>query len=135
LKAGAVFSAMPSFEATIFDMDGVIIDSEPRHERAFREIFAAMGYGETHGIDFTQYYGRSDKTLWIDFIEKHRPAQPLDYLMSWKQQVFLEMIRQEEPIFETLPELVERLASTYRLGLASGSYHPVIEAVPRQTCP
>jgi HAD superfamily hydrolase (TIGR01509 family) len=117
------------FEAIIFDMDGVIIDSEPRHERAFREIFQEMGYGDTHGIDFPSYYGRSDRALWLDFIEKHKPAHTLEHLSEWKQQRFLNMIREEEPIFEDLPQLVQRLFSSYKLGLASGSYHAVIEVV------
>ena len=39
------------------------------------------------------------------------------------------MIREEQPIFENLPELVQRLSLVYKLGLASGSYHPTIEAI------
>ena len=127
----AVYTArlMKRFGAIIFDMDGVIVDSEPRHERAFREVFTEMGYGETHGIHFPEYYGRSDRALWVDFIAKHKPTQSLDELSAWKQRKFLEMIRQDQPIFEDLPQLVERLSLVYKLGLASGSYHEVIDAI------
>jgi HAD superfamily hydrolase (TIGR01509 family) len=120
---------MNRFSAIIFDMDGVIVDSEPRHERAFLEVFEEMGYGQTHGIDFPQYYGRSDRALWLDFIEKHKPSESIEILSERKQRRFLEMIHQEQPIFENLPELVQRLSLIYKLGLASGSYHPVIDAI------
>jgi HAD superfamily hydrolase (TIGR01509 family) len=120
---------MKRFRAIIFDMDGVIVDSEPRHERAFREVFGEMGYGETHGIHFPDYYGRSDRALWVDFISKHKPTQSIEELSQWKQGKFLEMIRQEQPIFEDLPQLVQRLSLVYKLGLASGSYHDVIDAI------
>jgi HAD superfamily hydrolase (TIGR01509 family) len=120
---------MKSFEAIIFDMDGVIVDSEPRHERAFREVFHEMGYGETHGMDFTDYYGRSDRALWIDFIKKHQPPQSLEELAQWKQRRFLDLIKQEQPIFENLPGLVEKLSRHYKLAVASGSFHPVIDEV------
>jgi HAD superfamily hydrolase (TIGR01509 family) len=120
---------MDKFAAIIFDMDGVIVDSEPRHERAFREVFAEMGYGESHGIDFPQYYGRSDRALWLDFIAKHNPRWSIDELTEWKQRRFLELIRQEKPIFTGLPELLEKLSSRYRLAVASGSFHPVIDEV------
>lgn len=120
---------MKQFQAVIFDMDGVIVDSEPAHERAFREIFHEIGYGETHGMDFTEYYGRSDRALWLDFIEKHRPIHSLDELAQWKQRRFLEMIKQDQPIFESLPELVEKLSRRYKLAVASGSFHPVIDEV------
>ena len=120
---------MENISSTIFDMDGVIVDSEPRHEQAFREVFREMGYGETHGIDFSRYLGRSDRALWVDFIAMHQPVHSLEYLSDWKQRRFLEIIRKEQPIFEDLPQLVERLARQYRLALASGSLHPVIDAV------
>lgn len=35
--------AMPDFKAVIFDMDGVIVDSEPRHERAILEVVREIG--------------------------------------------------------------------------------------------
>ena len=120
---------MQKIDTIIFDMDGVIVDSEPRHEQAFREIFHELGYGESHGIEFSKYLGRSDRALWLDFIALHKPKHTLDYLTDWKQRRFLEIIEAEQPIFETLPELVERLHERYKLGLASGSLHPVIDAV------
>lgn len=45
-------------EAVIFDMDGVIVDSEPLHERSFLEVWDELGYGENHGIHFPDFYGR-----------------------------------------------------------------------------
>ena len=116
------------YQAIIFDMDGVIVDSEPRHERAFREIFNEMGYAE-HGIHFPDYYGRSDRAVWTDFIAKHKPKQPLEELTEWKQRRFLELIRQDKPIFPGLSELVEALSREYPLAVASGSLHAVIEEV------
>lgn len=120
---------MKPFQAVIFDMDGVIVDSEPWHERAFREIFQELGYGETHGIDFRAYIGRSDRALWLDFIERHDPPHPLEDLLRAKQTRLIEILRREQPIFEGLPELVDRLARHYPLAVASGSNHPVIDEV------
>ncbi len=115
--------------AVIFDMDGVIVDSEPRHERAFLEVFQEMGHGERQGIHFPSYYGTSDVTLWKDFIATHGPKESLEELTLWKQGKFLDMLRREEPIFPTLPELVRDLVAAYPLAVASGSLHVVIDAV------
>ncbi|MFO1499818.1 MAG: HAD family phosphatase [Verrucomicrobiota bacterium] len=120
---------MSSFSAIIFDMDGVIVDSEPRHKQAFLEVFREMGYGETHGMDFPHYYGRSDRALWLDFIAKHSPEWTLEQLTDWKQRRFLDIIRAEQPIFAGLPELLEKLSRRYALAVASGSFHPVIDEV------
>src|SRR5215831_16995985 len=62
-------------KAVIFDMDGVIVDSEPRHERAFLEVVREIGYGDNHGIRFSDWIGRTDHELWLDFIARHKPAQ------------------------------------------------------------
>jgi HAD superfamily hydrolase (TIGR01509 family) len=120
---------MKRFDAIIFDMDGVIVDSEPWHERAFREIFHELGYSETHGIDFQAYIGRSDRALWLDFIEKHQPPHPLEELLAAKQNRLIALLRREQPIFEGLPDLLAKLAPHYQLAVASGSNHPVIDEV------
>ena len=122
-------SVEPNLQAVIFDMDGVIVDSEPRHERAFLEVVQELGYGETHGVRWADYVGRSDHVLWEDFVARHQPTQPLAQLLKMKRDRVVEILRREEPIFAGLAGLVENLARICKLGLASGSERPVVEAV------
>lgn len=122
-------NVLKPFKAVIFDMDGVIVDSEPRHERAFHEVWDALGYRDRHGINFQDYYGRSDRALWLDFIDKHQPPQTLEELTAWKQNRLIEILRAEQPIFDGLPEVVEQCAARWPIAVASGSLHVVIDEV------
>ena len=117
------------FQVIIFDMDGVIVDSEPLHERAFLEVFEEIGFGGNHGIDFPAYYGKSDLVVWRDFIARHRPPQSLDELLARKEEKFAALLQKEKPIFKGVPELLEKLSPRYVLALASGSRHPTIKTV------
>ena len=110
-------------------MDGVIVDSESRHAHAFFEVVREIGYGETHGVDWADYVGRSDHELWMDFVARHKPAHSLERLLEMKRDRVLEVIRRDQPVYAGLTELVEKLARVCRLGLASGSDRPVVEAV------
>ena len=116
-------------KAVIFDMDGVIVDSEPRHERAFLEVVRAIGYGENHGLRFADYVGRADRELWLDFVAKHNPPHELAELLAMKRERVLEILRREQPLFAGLPPLVEKLAARCPLALASGSERAIVEAV------
>jgi HAD superfamily hydrolase (TIGR01509 family) len=113
----------------IFDMDGVIVDSEPRHEQAFLEVLRELGYGDNHGFDFAQYVGLTDRELWVDFIARHKPPHPLEALQAMKRERVLQILRRDEPLFKGLPELIEKLSAQYRLGLASGSEPQVVQEV------
>jgi len=120
---------MDRMEAVIFDMDGVIVDSEPLHERAFMEVFAEIGHAETHGVNFPDYYGKSDRIVWQDFIARHQPPHTLEDLLARKEGRFTTLLNLEQPIFAGLPELLAKAAGRYPLGLASGSRHTTIDAV------
>ncbi len=120
---------MKQVQAVIFDMDGVIVDSEPRHEKAFFEVIREIGYGETHGMVFADYVGRTDQDLWQAFVARHTPPHPLEELLARKRAKVLEILRRDQPLFPGLYELVEGLSRRYRLGLASGSERPIVEAV------
>jgi HAD superfamily hydrolase (TIGR01509 family) len=115
--------------AVIFDMDGVIVDSEPLHERAFSEVMDLLGYGRNHGIRFADYVGRSDFELWEDFMARHQPSQSLPELLALKRHRVIEVIRRLRPLFAGAPELVRALTGRYRLALASGSERPIVETV------
>ena len=117
------------YQAFIFDMDGVVVDSEPLHERAFLEVLEEIGYGRTHGIDFPAYFGKSDVIVWRDFVARHRPAETLEELLARKEKKFGALLQKEEPIFGGLPELLAKLSLRGPLALASGSRHPTINAV------
>ncbi|HEY5912238.1 MAG TPA: HAD family phosphatase [Verrucomicrobiae bacterium] len=120
---------MKETRAVIFDMDGVIVDSEPRHERAFLDVVSEIGYGQTHGIKFADYVGRSDHELWVDFVAKHKPSCKLEELLAMKRQRVVEIIRRERPLFEGLLELLQAIAPRHALALASGSERAVVDEV------
>jgi len=118
-----------AYKAVIFDMDGVIVDSEPRHERAFHAVLEDIGYAGKHSLRFADYVGRTDRVLWEDFVEAHQPSQSLEELLNMKRQKVVEILRSEKPLFDGLPELVEVLAEQVPLALASGSERPIVEEV------
>ncbi|HEY9170830.1 MAG TPA: HAD family phosphatase [Verrucomicrobiae bacterium] len=116
-------------KAVIFDMDGVIVDSEPCHERAFLDTAAELGYGETHGLRSADYIGRADDDLWRDFIKRHQPPQTLAELLALKVARVAELIRHQQPLFDGVCELVEKMAAHFPLALASGSERLIVDEV------
>ena len=120
---------MRQVQAIIFDMDGVIVDSEKRHERAFHEVVREIGYADKLQTRFADYIGRSDQVLWKDFVARYQPTQTAAELLVMKRRIVVDIIRREQPLFAGLPELVEKLAARYTLGLASGSERQVVETV------
>jgi HAD superfamily hydrolase (TIGR01509 family) len=120
---------MRQVQAVIFDMDGVIVDSEPRHERAFLDVVREIGYGDKLDLRFDDYIGRSDQDLWVAFVAKHKPPHSLADLLARKRRRTIEILRREQPLFDGVPKLVEKLAARYALALASGSDRAVVEEV------
>ncbi len=118
-----------NLQAVIFDMDGVIVNSEPCHEEAFLDTVQRIGYGNKHGFEFKDYIGRSDEDFWTDFVARHNPPHSKQDLIAMKQRRVIEILQREQPLFHGLLDLVEKLSSRYRLALASGSERKVVETV------
>ena len=118
-------------KAFLFDMDGVLIDSEPIHTRVKRETL--LHFGLDAEIDFSAYMGRTSKILFSDAIEKAgRMELTPSMLADYKHARYLDILKNDDAIhpIEGARELLLRLSEEHiPMALASSSARQVIEAV------
>jgi len=106
-----------SDRGVIFDMDGVLIDSEPIHCRAFQDILAAYGVTLTERQYFADYLVYSDREV----LGRLLPAgQSLDAAVTAKERRYLTLLADGIPAFPDGLALLAR-SEGWRVGLATGS--------------
>ena len=120
-----------SVDAVIFDLDGVLVDSEHVWD-AVREELARERGGRWHDRAQADMMGMSS-TEWSrymhDVIGLPEPPQQIDAEVVRRMR---ERYAQELPLVDGGVEAVRRLAADFRLGLASSSNRPLIDAVLEQ---
>ncbi len=95
--------------AILFDMDGVLFDSEAMHVRAWLAVFGrhALGIGEE---EIQQWVGRPDAVL-VENLRGRFPAVDVDAVFVQKTALFIEMTTAELAVFDGLVERIEALQS------------------------
>jgi HAD superfamily hydrolase (TIGR01509 family) len=110
-------------EAVIFDMDGLLVDSEPYWDKARRQIAVEAGK-EWHEDDHRACMGVS--TLdWANYMLDMSPQEVQDRVIG----KILEFYARGIPYMPGAEEAVALAARRYPTGLASGSHRRLIEAV------
>ncbi len=115
-------------DAVVFDMDGLLVDSEPLWERARVEVFGADRLRWTDA-DQDRIMGTSTRE-WAEYV-----AQRLDHAFTLEQVIDRVLVQMEAYYRERIPVLpgaqavLVQLADKYPLGLASGSPYRLINAV------
>jgi HAD superfamily hydrolase (TIGR01509 family) len=101
----------------IFDLDGVLINSEPLHYRAFRDVLAPHGVVVTEQEYYTKYLVYSDREV----VERLLPdRKTVDGAVAAKERRYWELLEAGIPVFQ---DGLALLAGTdgWRVGLATGS--------------
>ena len=109
----------------IFDFDGVLVNSEPLHVRAFQDILAEYGRTLTDEEYYAHYIVYSDREV----LERLLPAgQVLEAALVAKVRRYQELMEGGVPVF---PDSLALLARTHgwRVGLATGSIRREVERV------
>jgi HAD superfamily hydrolase (TIGR01509 family) len=115
-----------SVQAIIFDMDGVLVDSEPVHFEATRLLM------QDHGIVYTsadeeRFFGCTDREMFRELRARHGlRAHEHDLAEAWIERV-VHLLPQRLVPMPGVPGVLERLrASGFRLALASSSSPAII---------
>ncbi|NLZ44869.1 MAG: HAD family hydrolase [Clostridia bacterium] len=112
----------------IFDMDGVIIDSEPLHFELNRRIMRDFGL-ELPDEVFIPYVGITNEQMWSELIERYRLNTTIVELQEKEALLKREVFQDLEPI-KGIPELLANLKKDgIAIGLASSSSREFIEMV------
>ncbi len=108
---------MSDDRGVIFDMDGVLINSEPLHCRAFQDILAPHGVGVTEEEYYAKYLVYSDREV----LERLLPdVRVLDGAVAAKERRYWQLLEAGVPAFRDGLALLAR-TDGWRVGLATGS--------------
>lgn len=118
-------------KAIVFDFDGVLADSEPLHLRAYQEVLSSLGITFTREAYYADYLGYDDVGVFKALAAAHAFAldeSRLRALIAEKTRVFDAIIASGDILYPGAVACVERMASVYPLGIASGALRDEIEA-------
>jgi beta-phosphoglucomutase len=106
--------------ALIFDMDGVLVDSEPLHKRAKEQAFGEFGIVLSDEV-YDSYKGRPDATMMPEILTARGwSAERIEQLASRKRQIY-EGIEHELRTVPGAKDFVEWAATRYKIALATSA--------------
>lgn len=122
-------------EAFIFDMDGVLVDSEPIHYEIEKILFQKLGINVSEALHHT-YLGTSNDFMYSDLKKRFNPPESvcdllmIDELFRYEYFNNLEAISINEGVISLLKEIKK---SGYKLAVATSS-SPAIANILLNRC-
>jgi haloacid dehalogenase superfamily, subfamily IA, variant 3 with third motif having DD or ED len=123
-----ISDASGSLEAVVFDMDGVLVDSEEIWDEARRKLALERGLAWPASAQRDM--------MGMSSLEWSRYMHERVGLTEAPEEISAEVVSRLEdlywqhlPLMEGAVQAVERMAKRFRLGLASSSNRPIIELV------
>ncbi len=121
---------MKKIKAVLFDMDGLMIDSESLHFQAFSQILKKFGKIFTEEENIKIYIGTSDADCAKDMVFRFNLPISAARLLRKKRDIFRQLLKNQlivQPgLFELLKELSE---NSYEIAIGSSSTLETIKTV------
>lgn len=118
-------------KCVIFDMDGVIIDSEPIHQECERKIFSLMGISVSEE-EHNALVGATDETMWSRMGKLYNLPITVSEAIQLKKSFYLEYLKSEayiKPIPYVSELIVDLHKNGFLLALASSSPYEQIDFI------
>lgn len=121
---------MGNLKAAIFDMDGVIIDSEPIHYQVNQEIYKELGI-EIDDQEYNTFIGLSNTDNWTILKEKYNLQDSIEELVARQNNKNIgHLENSNQQAIAGIKHLLEELErEDIKIALASSSSYKYIKAV------
>ncbi len=119
--------------AVIFDMDGVIVNSEPLHQECEREIFQDLDIVLSQE-EHDRFLGVSGSDMWKQIIAKFDLKESVEYLVDIQNDCFIKKLENSKPlpIIKGVKTLIQSLSENQVvIMLASSSSQRLVSEVLR----
>lgn len=125
-----------ALQAIVFDFDGVIVDSERLHLRAYQDVLEPEGVTLPTNVYYERYLGYDDvgvfKAIGKDYGLAMAPAR-LDELIQLKGERFEALSAAGEMLFPGAANFIRAAAAVVPIAIASGALTHEIEDVLHRT--
>lgn len=115
-------------KAVIFDMDGVIINSEPLHHKVEREIVEELG-GKLSDEEVASFVGTTDYNMWSKIKKKFNLELSVEELIEMKKERFMKEIDE----IQLVPNFIDFMLSLYKKGylmaIASSNNRKIVDTI------
>src|SRR5258708_677135 len=122
---------MSRFDAVIFDMDGVLIDSEPLHFAVLSALLARAGHLLTRAEN-EQFIGTTSEAMFSTLVGRHGLSGTIAEYIARYDAALLRVLQEPHAPAPGVVALLARLRELrLRVGVASSSRREWVEATIR----
>ena len=118
-------------KSLLFDMDGILVDTEPIMARVVALALADQGLHVTE-LEYYDNWTKKGKGI-ADFIKEKNISFDFDRYRSTRNKIYLESLKTNIPIFDGAKETIAELSKTYKLGLVSSSSRVFVHFILKST--
>ena len=118
-------------QAVIFDMDGVIIDSEPLQSQAWESIIRQYGKEpELNSAGLVHFVGFRIRENWEIIKERYEINEEIEALEEKRSQIYLMLLRKNMAPMRGFMDLIKTLKDKgLKLAIASSSHRDHVETL------
>ena len=118
--------------AVIFDLDGVIVNSEDAHIESEKQTFFKFGV-KISSDELHEYAGATAEAMFTDLIRKYQLRTTFQEMVKIKEQSFFRLLDEDAEPTKGVIRLIQRLKKAgTRLAIASSSNRKWIEYILRK---